>query len=101
MGASGSGPRAEFRWALGIDPACVSATFGLALLYEQAGDLSRARRLIRDALRIAPNDVNLHYILAQHALQRGDGQTAKAELETVLRLDASHADARRLRAAIP
>ena len=99
---AGQRPRAEaeFQAALAIDPSFGPALFGRALLCERGGDLSRATELIRDALRIAPNDVNLHYCLARYAMQLGDPATAKSELDTVLTLDPGHADARRLRATI-
>lgn len=91
---------AEFQAALTIDPSFVSAKFGLALLAERGGNLHRAGELIREALEDAPDDVNLHYMLAQYSLQGGDRETAKSELDTVLKLDPSHADARRLRATL-
>ncbi len=91
---------AEFQAALAIDPSFVPAMFGRALLCQQRGDLSRAAELLRDALRIAPDDVNVHYHLAQCALGLDDAATAKSELDTVLKLDPNHPDARELRAAI-
>ena len=91
---------AEFQAALAIDPSFVPAMFGMALLCEHRGDLSRAAQWLQDALRVAPNDVNVHYYLACYAMQLGDPATAKSELDTVLTLDPGHAEARRLRATI-
>jgi len=91
---------AEFRAALAIDPSFVPAMFGMALLCETRHDLPRASQWLHDALRVAPNDVNVHYYLARYAVELGDSATAKSELETVLRLDPGHAEARRLRATI-
>ncbi len=91
---------AEFQAALEIDPSFVPAMFGMALVCERRDDLSRAVQWLHDALRIAPNDVNLHYYLAQYSLELGDSETAQSELDTVLTLDPGHADARQLRATL-
>jgi Tfp pilus assembly protein PilF len=63
--------------------------------------MSRASQLLRDALRNAPNDVNLRVNLARCALELGDTATAKQELDKVLKLDPHHAAARELRATLP
>ena len=72
----------------------------MALLYKQSGNRSRAMELFRDSLHAAPNDVELHYTVAEYALRLGDPATAKSALDIVLTLEPGHADARSLRTTI-
>jgi len=83
--------RQAYDAALAIDPGHVMSLAGLACLHEAAGETEAARRLVRHALLLAPEDAGL---LAMAARLGGDALAA-------LRDGASDLDALRAAAAAP
>jgi tetratricopeptide (TPR) repeat protein len=67
--------QANFSQSLGLDRKAGSAMLG------------RAEDLARQALRTAPGDPTLYYVLSDAALDRGDFEAARSALEHALELD--------------
>ncbi|HEV2423679.1 MAG TPA: tetratricopeptide repeat protein [Terriglobia bacterium] len=70
---------AAFRKALALDSEAVPARLGLAKALRQLGRRSEALTALEPASRSAPNDPDVHFVLAQ--IYRDLGQTAEAQKE--------------------
>ncbi len=73
--------------AIDLQPWAAEPRTQLALVYEQAGDLTRAREAIAEAIQRAPDDYRLHLLSARMAAEDGDRTAAAAAVLAAHRLN--------------
>lgn len=76
-------------WAHNVEvvPRAAAAQGNLALALQERGDTRRALRAAREAVRLAPEDAEMHCFLGVVLLQQGQVPEARRELEIALALD--------------
>ena len=88
---------AAYERALAIDPERPLVYSNLGMAHAMAGRLETAAEAFREGLKRAPDSADLHEALGQVYARQGRLREARAEWETVLRLNPGH---RRAAAAI-
>jgi tetratricopeptide (TPR) repeat protein len=83
----------EFMAALLVDPRNVSSFLGLAQLHLSAGTHLEAARAARRAIAIDPSQAQAHYVLGTALTRLGQGEEARREMDTFLRLQTEAAGA--------
>ena len=89
-----------FEAALKIDGANFDALNGLLSLYSKTQEVDKAHARIDQALASYPNNASLHYLKAQAFGFQNNAQSAEAELNKALELDANYLPAYSSLAAI-
>lgn len=84
---------AQYRRALGVDPAHALAAQSLALALHESGDLDGAFAAYREALKLSPGHADTRFNLGVLCLQRNDVAGAKQELTALEKLSPEHAAA--------
>jgi Flp pilus assembly protein TadD len=74
----------EFLKVLQVVPGDPEAIRYLGLIYEQEGNLLRARQLLRNAIQIHPDDTEVRLKLAQNQVELGDSSNAVVNARLVL-----------------
>ncbi|APR77772.1 Exonuclease SbcC [Minicystis rosea] len=90
---------------IALAPTDRPARLTLASAWRGAGEVERARDLLTKLLeeygrRRSPERAEVHFQLAQVAMAAGDGETAKAQLETATSISTEHAGALRMLAGL-
>ena len=88
----------EFEKALSLDPDSVQLRIEFAHVLVRSGEVSRAIREVKEAIRKDPDSVAAHYFLGQLYSNYPVGQSSSSdkaitELNRVIELDPEHADA--------
>jgi tetratricopeptide (TPR) repeat protein len=81
-----------FLKALKHDRKLASSWFGLAKIYKQEKQNSRALEALAEAGSIDPNSASVHYLRAQILAERGQKDQARAEMAIVRRLKIERVD---------
>ncbi len=82
------------------DPNMLTPEAQLALFYEDYGDHDNAVKWMREALKVAPDDVRTHLAVARWALLTGDVDQAKEQAAVALQLDPQSLDAKIMRGIV-
>src|SRR5690606_37478056 len=72
----------------------------LGIVELHSGELARAERPLREAVRLGPGLADAHYWLAMYLWQRAEFADASAELEAALRIEPLHTQANEARAML-
>jgi len=86
----------SYSMAFQMDPANREAAAGAARCAWAAGDHQQASLFAARAVELAPDDVDMHFLLAQAFVYLGFKAKARAELTRVLSLKVDHSEARAL-----
>lgn len=84
---------AGWRFALEVDSLNAFANYNLGSVFQQQGDLERAVRHYRRAIRSEPDYVQAHYNLGLALESRGDLEGAERHYRRATEIDPGHADA--------
>src|ERR1700756_1096208 len=76
-----------------IDSASAKPAIELAMLDRQSGNIESAVALLREAIRIQPQNADAHYELGLIMQSKGDNRAAVKEFRSTLLLDPNHAGA--------
>jgi tetratricopeptide (TPR) repeat protein len=69
------------------DPGSLYLNKKMAVLAQKLGDFKGALKFGRECVKIAPEDISSHMLLAELAAMNGDRETEKEEYKTILKLD--------------
>ena len=90
----------QFREAKKLDDKSPQPEIALARLYDEAKKRDVAKKWIDAAVKAAPSDPGVLLASAQWYIQQNDMETARATIESVLKLDAKNLDGKILRGVV-
>ena len=90
----------SFRRVLSLEPAHREARENLAGMLAQTGQMEEAAALYTEAIAAAPQDADLHVLLAQTWMAIGRNEAARAELDAALKIEPGHPQASALAATL-